>query len=178
MSLFAGLYPLLLLLLGAGILEYLLPAEGSGGKTSAAYRAVAGLCILLAMLKPLTQGLSLLHDLSAGGTDGLRGRLEQMDILPPEDTSAGEKKLADRLAEAGASQVEEWVYAALDSTFGIPARHATVTACVSVDLSDGEYVRLEQVYICLSGSAALRNPHDIESWFSDALGCPVTLSVA
>ena len=178
MSLFTGLYPLLLLLLGAGVLEYMLPADKTGGKMSAAFQAVAGLCILLAMLKPITQGLSLLRDMNAGGTDALRERLEQVELLPQEDASGGEKKLADRLAEEGASQVEEWVYAALDKTFGIPARHAAVTAHVSVDLSGGEQARLEQVYICLSGSAVLRNPHDIENWFSDALGCPVTLSVA
>lgn len=178
MSLFTGLYPLLLLLLGTAVLEYLLPSDRTGGKMAAAFRAVVGLCMLLAMLKPLTRGLSLLRAMSAGETDGLRERMEQEELLPQEDTSRGEEKLADRLAEAGASQVEEWVYATLENNFGISARHATVTAHVSVDLIGGEQARLEQVYICLSGSAALRNPHDIESWFSDALGCPVTLSVA
>lgn len=88
MSVSAGLYPLILLSLGVGVLEFLLPGDRNG-KSSAAFRAVAGLCVLLAILVPLARGLSLLRDIAAGGTDDLRGRLEQSGILPPDDGTVG-----------------------------------------------------------------------------------------
>ena len=74
--------------------------------------------------------------------------------------------------------MEQWGYAALRNTFGIPERDAAVQARVAVSLEGAGNARLESVRISLSGSSALRNPHDIEKWFADALGCPVTLSVA
>lgn len=55
MSVSAGLYPLILLSLGVGVLEFLLPGDRNG-KSSAAFRAVAGLCVLLAILVPLARG--------------------------------------------------------------------------------------------------------------------------
>lgn len=177
MSVASGLYPLVLLSLGIGLLEFLLPGDRNS-KTSSAWRAVAGLCILVAMLAPFAEGLSLLRALAFEDADGLRDRLEQSTLIPSAEPSPPPDALADRLAAAGAAEVEAWVYDALADTFGIPPANATVTARVTVGLSDsGDSARLEAVYISLSGSSALRDPHAIEAWFSDALGCPVLLSV-
>ncbi len=175
MSLSAGLYPLILLSLGVGVLEFLLPGDRNG-KSTAAFRAVAGLCVLLAVLVPIGRGLSLLRDMASGGADSLRERLEQSGILPPDGETVGADDFAGQLAAVGEAEAERWVYAALRDTFGIPACDAAVQAHVTVT-PDGS-AQLAEVRISLSGSSALRNPHDIEKWFSDALGCPVTLSVA
>lgn len=180
MSFMATLYPAVLLSLGVGILEFILPGERDG-KTARTVRTVAGLCVLLSLLAPITEGISLLRTLAVEGTDGLRERLEASTLTPTVEPSEEPQALADRLAEAGAAEVEAWVLTALQDSFGIPPDCAAVTAQVAVTLgSDGseDGVTLERVYISLSGRFALSNPHDIEAWFSERLGCTVALSVS
>ena len=180
MSFMATLYPAVILSLGVGVLEFILPGERDG-KTARTVRVVAGLCVLLALLRPITEGMSLLRTLAAEGADGLRDRLEASTLTPTVEPPEEPKALADRLAEAGAAEVEAWVLAALQDSFGIPPDYATVTAQVAVTLGgDGaeDGVTLERVYISLSGRFALSDPHDIEGWFSERLGCAVILSVS
>ena len=169
--------PLLLTAVGAAIIERLLP-DKDGGATGAA-RFVAGLCLLIALLQPLLNGISLLRALSASDGTSLAERLNsQWTQNAPSDQALGEENqaalFADQLAAMGKEQVEAWVSASLNDRFGIPPADAKVTAACT---SDGSTVTLTDVWISLTGTAVFTNPHIIEDWFEERLNCPCRVSV-
>ncbi len=125
-------------------------------------RLVAGLCILLACIQPLREGVSYLRDLAEGDLDL---------SLPPaaEDAENYGDMFNGYLSDTGRREVESWVETALTDVFGISREHFSVEARMTV--REGVPCP-EEIYISLQGKAILKNPHQIEDYISSRMTCP------
>ncbi len=151
--------------IAAAVVELLAP-RGQGGRLSAQVRMVAGLFLLVALLVPLKDGLSYLSDL----TDG--GNIE----IPAYEAPDYEATLKASLLSLGSEELSVWVKDILESEFSLSAQNTEV---IPVWAEDDELpATLAEVCIVLSGADRLADPHPIETFFSDTLGCPCRVSVA
>lgn len=181
------LFPLLLTALAAAVLEFLLPdGDGFSSRMQGPIRTVVGLCILVALISPIREGISLLRRLTVSDTTQLTEQLQSSYpsvIQPARGTEGYADDLAESLASTGNTAVEDWVREKLLSQFGIPAEQCAVKAEVVVtipaDPASGETAsaRITGVWITFYGSSILRNPHTVEEWFSNQLGCPCYVSI-
>lgn len=164
----AYILPLLAASLAAALVELLAP-KGDGGRIAAHVRMIAGLYLLVALLNPLREGLDLLRSAAEGD---LTARLEgSVTAYTPEDYEAFFRA---SLSALGKDETQAQVTSALESVFGIPSDACAVEAVCE---SDGETLILREVRIGLKGKYALKNPHPIEKYFADALGCPCYVTV-
>ncbi len=180
-----SILPVLLIALAAVILEYMLPGA-QNSKNAGAFRMVSGLCILAALIVPLKEGISLLSGLASGDStliEKLEGNESNWTFPDPEEY---QNMLNSQLVHTSEKEVETWVIQSLESQFGIIPDSCQVKADVSSNslvhqdtASNEQSVKfsLERVWITLHGQSVLRNPHTIESWFSERLGCPCTVEV-
>ena len=181
------LFPLLLTALAAAVLEFLLPGgDGSGSRMQGPIRTVVGLCILVALISPVREGISLLRHLAVSDATQLTEQLQSSYpgiIQPARSAEEYADDLAESLAATGNATVEDWVREALLSQFGIPAEQCAVKAEVAVtipaDPASGETAsaRITGVWITFYGSSTLKNPHTVEEWFGSQLGCPCYVSI-
>lgn len=180
----SSLLPFLMIALMATLVEQLLPG-GESARLAKPLHAVAGLCILAALLSPLKEGLSLLHDLTSNQDYALSQRLEELfpgdePFLYGEEGYA--EHLSQQLAASGATEVQAWVKQALQQQFGIPATQCEVTVDMQVQVpvhnSETVTASVAHVWILLRGNSIFKNPHIIEEWFSQQLCCTCTVSLA
>ena len=132
-------------------------------------RMVAGLYLLVALLNPLKEGISLLRSLADGDM------VSRVESLIPTDVETNYSGVfGDSLAAIGADEVSSWVTETMESRFGIPPEGCTVWA--SCDYGE-DTLTVTEVRISLKGSYALRDPHPIESYVSSQLNCPCYVTV-
>lgn len=165
------IYAFLLTAVAAAIVELLAPV-GEGGRLGGVVRFAVGLCLLVMLLNPLREGISLLRSIADGhlaiNWEG-EAPVEQLDY---------DGILQDELSDLGRSEVEAWVSATLAARFGIPAEHHTVTVSMAEGAAeDGGLPALTGITILLHGSSVFENPHQIESYFTDQLGCPCAVAI-
>ncbi len=148
----------------AAIVELLAP-RGEGGRMTAQVRMVAGLFLLVALLHPLRAGIDFLMSLP-----------EQSMEMPEQDAAAYESTLKASILSLGNAELTAWVRETLETSFGIAPEQAEIVPV----WDEGEALSPPLVELCivLSGRAILEDPHAIESYFADALGCPCRVSVA
>ena len=151
--------------MAAAVVELLAP-KGEGGRISAQVRMVAGLFILVALLLPLRDGVAFLTELSDGG--GL--------AIPSYDAPDYESTLQASVVSLGSAELSAWVTSTLEAEFSISPDLAEVVPVWGE--SDTTPPPLAEVYIVLSGKAVLTDPHPIEAFFADALGCPCRVSIS
>ena len=149
----------------AAVVEMLAP-RGEGGRIVAQVRMVAGLFLIVALLVPLRDGLTFLSGLAEG--EGI--------VVPSYDIPDYEVTLQASVLAMGSEEVSAWVVSVLEEKFSVSAEYVEVIPV----WSDGESIPppLAELYILLSGKAALTDPHPIEAFFEDALGCSCRVSVA
>ena len=154
--------------LAAAVVELLSP-KGEGGRLTAHVRMVAGLFLLVALLNPLKEGISLLRSAAEGD---LTARLEA--ILPEEVPVDYEAFFGDTLTAVSRDEAEAFVVSALEGEFGIPPSGCTVS--VSCAYEDGVLTVCE-VRISLRGQWITRDPHPIEDYFAERLNCVCYVTV-
>lgn len=142
----------------------LLAPEGEGGRLTSQLRMVAGLLLLLALLEPLRSGLSYLRALSEGDLP-----VPWNDPLSEPTLENYEEGLEATLIAVGQGEVEAYVKEVLETVFHIPREYATVGGVWD---TEGEAMTLVELRIALRGAYALENPHPMEAYFSERLGCP------
>ena len=155
------------------VIELLLP-KGDGGRVAAHVRLVAGLFLLVALLNPLREGLLLLRSAATGELGEL---LE--DRLPPIPSAEvyGEA-FGDTLSEVGRQEVEAWALETLELVFAVPAEGCAVEAvCEAEGNAETPTLTLRELRIGLRGKHALQDPHPVEDYFSERLGCPCFVTV-
>lgn len=162
----AYVYGFILTAVMAVLVEMLVPA---GGKLGGHVRLVAGLCLLVALIGPIREGIGLLRSAADGSWEW--GIPEEF----PEIDTDYEGMLGDHLASLGQREMEAWVSTTLTERFGIPAERATVTATVTA--GEGGVPVLRHIHIRLTGSSVFKNPHEVEAFFTEQLGCPCTVAV-
>ena len=154
--------------LTAAMVELLSP-KGEGGRIASHVRMIAGLFLLAALLPPLREGLRILQDAAEGD---LSYRLEH--ILPADPPEDYESAFGDSLAAIGRAETEAWVAETLKSAFAIPPTACAVEAVCS---ASGTAIALREVRIGLRGKYVLEDPHPIEAYFEQRLGCPCYVTV-
>ena len=151
--------------MAAAVVELLAP-KGEGGRISAQVRMVAGLFLLVALLLPLRDGLAFLTELADG--DGV--------LFPSYETPDYASTLQAAVVSMGRAELSAWVTSTLEAEFSVSPDLAEVVPVW--EASDSTPPPLAEVYIVLSGKAALTDPHPMEAFFSEALGCPCHVSVS
>ena len=150
------------------VVELLAP-KGEGGRMASHIRMVAGLYLLVALLNPLKEGISLLRSLADGD---LVSRVES--LIPSDAETDYQGVFGDSLTAIGADEVSSWVTETMESRFGIPPEGCAVWAsCAYTE----DALTITEVRISLKGSYTLRDPHPIESYFSSQLNCPCYVTV-
>lgn len=154
--------------LAAAVVELLSPS-GEGGRVAAHVRMIAGLFLLVTLLQPLGEGIRMLKSALSGD---VAGRVEAWLPRPPEGDYRA--VLLDSLAALSGEQVEAWVKETLNEVFSIPPE-----GCVAEVrcLSEGTEIRLQELRIGLREGYSTRDPHPIEDYFSEQLGCPCYVTV-
>ena len=152
----------------AAVVELLAP-KGQGDRVVSHIRMLGGLFLLVALLTPLGEGIRLLRS----ATDGdLASRVES--FIPSWEAGGYDGVFGDTLTDITAEEVESWVTQTMDARFGIPPEECTVwVACTY----DGEILAITEIRIALSGSYALRDPHPVETYFTEQLDCPCYVTV-
>ncbi len=169
------LQTLLLAAIAAAVVELLVP-QGDGGRVAAYVRMIGGLFLLVVLLGPIREGLTLLREAAEGD---LSEHVPEV-LLPSGEPTDYEAILRDTLAAAGASEVEAWVRATLEEEFGIPPEEGRIAVLCEVTTSaegGAEAWRVQEVRVALSGGSALRDPHPIEARIGEALGGPCYVTV-
>lgn len=152
----------------ASVAELLAP-KGDGGRIAAHVRMIAGLFLLVVLLHPLKEGLLLLES----AADGEWGD-QIADQLPDHIPGNHEAVFNHTLTAIGEQEAEDWVTAALSTVFGIPSASCTVEAACGVE---EQMLTLKEIRIALQGKYMLENPHPIESYVTEQLGCPCFVTV-
>ena len=149
--------------LAAAIAELLAP-KGEGGRITAHIRMVAGLFLLVALLNPLREGIRLLRDTALGDP---AARLE--DLIPSDLKTDYAAVFGDSLTAISSREVEAWITTELESRFDIPPSGCRVWVSCSYE---EDTLTVTEARIALLGQYSLKDPHTIESYFSDQLNCP------
>lgn len=154
----------------ASLAELLAP-RGEGGKTAAYVRMIAGLFILVALSDPLREGLGILREATEGDPSAF-----VESLLPEVNATDYGDAFYTTLTEISRREAETWVRARLESEFGIPPGGCALSVTCT---KEGESVIFTETRIALRGDYILTDPHPIEQYFEERLGCPcfVTVSV-
>ncbi len=151
----------------ATLAELMVPG-GQQGKTVGHLRFVAGLCVLIALLPTLKEGVSRLYEITEGS----------YDITLPEGEDAAEvydAYFSDNMAAITREQYEAWVYGALSQAFSLSRDQ--VWAVIHMRAEEG-LPELVSVEICLIGTGILKNPHQIKAYMEEHLSVPCTVSAS
>lgn len=162
------LYGLIAAAVAATLVELIAP-QGEGGRIGGQVRLVAGLCILIALIQPLREGITILRAMAEGD---LYEMLPDMEIPVEEEYDS---VWADTLVGMGEQEVESWVAGVLEREFRIHSGNRRVQAICEAGEDGALCVR--EVRIALWGAAIWKDPHTIETYVSERLSCPCTVSV-
>ena len=152
----------------AAVVELIAP-KGEGGRMASHIRMVAGLYLLVALLNPLKEGISLLRSMADGD---LVSRVESIIHSDAETDYHG--VFGDSLATIGADEVSAWVTEAMETRFSIPPEGCVVWA--SCEYTD-DTLTVTEVRISLHSPYTLSDPHPMEAYYGDQLGCPCYVTV-
>ena len=160
----AYVYALILTAVVAAIAELL----ADGGGSSGAVRMVAGLCVLLALIQPIREGIVWLQSAAEGEIVP-----EEWVSLPEGDPKA-EEVFGEQLLHVSQQAVEAEALSLLRDRFDVPSDGCRIRATV---VSEGHGVRVERMTVLLSGSAALKNPHTIKAFMENTFGGECAVAV-
>ncbi len=162
------LYGLIAAAVAATLVELIAP-QGEGGRMGGHVRLVAGLCVLVALIQPLREGVMLLRAMAEG---------DLAEMLPDVELPAEEEYgsvWSDTLAAMGDQEVTSWVEGVLEQKFEISPDNRRVQ--VVCEVGENGVLHVKEVYIALRGAAIWKDPHTIEGYVSERLSAPCTVSV-
>ena len=142
----------------AAVAELLTDGNGASG----AVRMVAGLCVLLALIQPVKEGILWLRGAA-------EGEPEEWVSLPEGDGEA-QAVFQEQLNAIGEQAVTEAVRAVMKERFGVSSDQCRVEAAVILEAT-GQEVRTERIDVTLSGTAVLKNPRTIKAYLEQTFGC-------
>lgn len=169
------LYTLLATALVAAVAELLLPR---GGRTGGAVRLLGGLCLLVALITPLGEGLTLLRSVAEEGMEAALWEevweVGGEDLTPADPSALWGETLSALTEEAAVTAVKEH----LESRFSIPPEGCRVAVTVTAlpPTNDPEGIplpTLTEVRVTLLGVYLTRDPYAIETALSARFGCEV-----
>ena len=147
----------------------LLAPKGTGGHLGEHIRMITGLFLLVALLTPLREGMELLRTAASGEL------AEHLTVAVPEEALGDYGEVfGDALTFVGREEVKAWVESELDTHFGIPRSECRISVTCAVA---EENLTVSEVRISLSGSYITQDPHPIESYVTEKLGCPCYVTV-
>lgn len=144
-----------------GVLEEILP-DSYGSK--AYVRLLTALCLLLLILAPVGRVLRALPE----AFESLSGELEEEGEAAPY-----EEILKQELAQTVQNEISEAVKRELATRFGVNGSKTDV----GVLLSGGESFTVSRLVITLRGVDILKDPYEIEAYFSRLLSCECAVIV-
>ncbi len=142
-----------------GLLEELLPGE-CGSK--AYVRFLTGLCLLAVLIAPVGRFLASLPD-----------ALGELSFPEEEQENAYERILRDNLSGAVREKLSAAVKQDLAERFGVKNERTEV----GIRLSEEGALAVSRLVITLKGGDILKNPYEIEQYFSELLGCECLVRV-
>ena len=157
-------YVLILTAVMAAVAELLTDGEGASNMV----RMVAGLCVLVALIQPIKEGIAWLGETARGESVP-----HEWLSLPDADLDA-EAVFNQQLSDLSRREVERAAETILDERFGVRPEDCRVEATVE---SNGEQMSIQRVYVLLSGSAVLKNPHTIEAFLEQTFGGDCVVAV-
>ncbi len=166
----AYLYAFILTAVAAVLVEMLAPS-GEGGRLRSHVRLMAGLCMLVMLITPLREGLTLIRSIADGTLEW-----SWAEDAPTEESDY-QNILEEGLSSLGQQEVAVWVKHTLEADFGIPPSNHTVTVTM-VPAEGNALPAVAQVTILLHGASIFENPHQIEDYITDRLGCPCYVAIA
>lgn len=160
------IYGLILVGVVAAVVE-LLAVGKDASRTKGYVRLMAGLCVLVACISPLREGVAYLKDMADG----------EFALDLPQGSGEGnhyQDMFDGYLSNTGAEEIGAWVGSILTDTFGISAEHSEIE--VRMTVREGVPCP-DEIYISLWGKAIIKNPHQIEDYISSRLSCACYVSV-
>ena len=160
------LFSLVALALCCAVVEHLSPG-GQGGAWSKYLRLLCSLCLLLALVEPISALLSAGVDLPARIEDYLSSLSEEAEYREQaqQQWSQEQQRLDCALVAAALSQE-------LQREFSIAAQDVALSV-----RADAAGERLVSVSVGLSGSAIWQDTHAIEGWLAQQIGSSATVTV-
>ncbi len=160
------IYGLILVGVAAAVVE-LLAVGKDATRTKGYVRLMAGLCILVACIAPLREGVAYLKTLAEGEMS--------FDLPQGQGVVDNYQDMFDGyLSNTGEEEIGEWVENTLGEVFGISAEHSLTE--VRMTVREGVPCP-DEIYISLWGKAIIKNPHQIEDYISSRLSCACHVSV-
>lgn len=146
-------------LLGAALLAAVIGMLAPGGSSAGVGKTLRLLTLLV------------LFCVIAAPLPGLIAKLKELPSLSPETTPQFDFEEQAQTALDGASRAYfvRALTTHLEQKFGIA--QGEIRCAVTWAESDGE-TKPDSVTLILSGSAKWKNPHELETYVSDLLGCP------
>ncbi len=163
------LMTLILAALAAAVVELLVP-HLDGGRMAAYVRMIGGLFLLVVLIAPVTEAVTLWREAAEGE---LNERLPEA-FLPAGEPTDYTAVWRETLAATGEAAVTKWVQETLAADFAISAEEATVSVVCTVSDATGDAAGVpvvQEVRIALSGGAILQDPRRMEAVIGEALGC-------
>ena len=148
----------------AALAELISPG-GRQGRLTGHVRFIAGLCVLVALLPAVKEGISRVKTF---GEDGY-------EIILPDGKQDYGAYFEEGLEGITREQCEKWVYDVLEGHFAI--QREDVGVLITVNTPETGYPEITGVSICLYGKAMLKDPHEIQRYIEACLGVPCTISV-
>lgn len=150
----------ILVALLSAIAEFLTPV----GRLRGHIRYVAGLCILVALIPPLAQGLDAMTDLA--------DRLPEE--IPMTEAIGYQAYFMEYLSDLTAEEYQNWLGDRLHEVYGISREDCGITVEMR---EEGDLPMPASVHIGLRGKAVLTDPHALEGYVEKALGTSCTVYV-
>ena len=157
----------LLSLLGAAFLAAaigLLTPEGTNGGIGKHVRLLCALMIVCVIALPLPRAISALHL-----------RLTDLTDRTSDEKNSFDSRAHDLLDHASRAYFASALTAHLAERFSL--RQEEVNCAIRWKEVDGE-ASPESVTLILSGSARWHDPHELENYVADLLGCPCDTAIA
>lgn len=137
-----------------GLLEELLPGQSNAKQF---IRFATGLCLLAVMIAPLGGWIATLPDC--------------FSAVMEEAADESEDKYTDILSGELRDTVRQNLVSALKEDLGTRFSVDCEKSDVGILFAEGDTIRVERVIVTLRGKDILKNPHEIEAYFSGLLGC-------
>lgn len=154
----------------AAVAEFLSPA-GEGNGLSGHIKLVAGLCITVALLSPIRDGIDLLYGVLNGNyTEDLTEEIFPSDALREDYNHA----FSERLELLTRTELEGEISRILNDEFNISNGNARIVTELSEPNSN---VTLKRITVVLSKNAVFKNPHKIKERLSSYFNCKCEVAI-
>lgn len=164
------MFAVILTAIVAAIAELMTP-QGEGGGLSGHIRLIASLCILVALIKPISNGMALLKEYAQNGSFNYSISEDPSNI----DREEGyENVFFDEVLTISESEFISAVKAELLTKFSIPPEECRIIPSVSYVKPS---INIEHLTVVLKNTSIFKDPHEISEYISSLFGCECTVAI-